>query len=217
MNPKCIIESTGTTLFAIKCSNGVVFASDSRATAGSTVSCRTSNKITELAPKVFVARTGTTADTQALSRYARYSLNALTMNSPGGEVSKPVTVASQFLRKLIQSNKEILTAALICGGVEANGEPALYEINISGMAVPRNFVLNGSGSSYILAYCDEKYKENMSIEEATKFAVEAVTNAIIRDGASGGFVNVVQITKDGSKRLVVMPKDQPFNYKVVKS
>lgn len=217
MNPNCIIESTGTTLFAIKCANGVVFAADSRSTTGSTVACRTSNKITEISSKVFVARTGSTADTQALSRYARYVLNILTVNSPDGEVSKPVTVASQYLRKMLQSNKEILTAALICGGVEENGDPALYEINISGMAVPRNFVLNGSGSSYILAFCDEKYKENMSIEDATKFAIEAVTNAIIRDGASGGFVNVVQVTKDGAKRFVVMPKDQPFNYKVVKS
>ncbi|KAK8885816.1 Proteasome subunit beta type-6 [Tritrichomonas musculus] len=217
MNPNCIIESTGTTLFAIKCTDGIVFASDSRSTAGSTVSCRTSNKITELNPKVFVARTGSTADTQALSRYARYILNALTIDSPTGEPQKPVTVASQYLRRILQSNKEILTAAIICGGVEADGEPALYEINISGMALPRNFVLNGSGSSYILAYCDEMYKENMTIQEATDFAVKAVTNAIIRDGASGGFVNVVQVTKDGAKRFVVMPKDQPFNYTVVKS
>lgn len=217
MNPNCIIESTGTTLFAIKCANGIVFASDSRSTTGSTVACRTSNKITEITPKVFVARTGSTADTQALSRYARYVLNVLTVDSQTGELSKPVTVASQYLRKMLQSNKEVLTAALICGGIEGNGEPALYEVSISGMALARNFVLNGSGSSYILAYCDEKYKENMTIEEATQFAVEAVTNAIIRDGASGGFVNIVQVTKDGAKRHVVMPKDQPFNYTVVKS
>ncbi|OHT16537.1 putative proteasome subunit beta type-1 [Tritrichomonas foetus] len=215
-NPNALVEMTGTTLFAIKTADGVVFAADSRSTAGSTVACRTSNKITQISSKVFVARTGSTADTQALARYGHYILNVLTMNSES-EVKRPVLVASQYLRKVLQSNKEYLSASLICGGIEDDGTPSLYEINTSGMAIPRDFCLNGSGSSYILAFCDEKYRDNMTMEEATKFAIEAVTNAIIRDGASGGFVNIVQVTKDQTKRFVVMPKDQPYNHSVVKT
>lgn len=217
MNPNCIIQSTGTTLFAIKCSDGVVLASDSRSTTGSSVACRTSNKITQINEKVFVARTGSTADTQTLARYGQYVLNALSMSTASGEVDKPVLIAAQYLRKILQNNKERLSAALIVGGVEKNGEPALFDVDISGMAIPRNFVLHGSGSSYILAYCDEKYREGMNMEEATKFAIEAVNNAIIRDGASGGFINIVQVSQNETKRIVVMPKDQPFDYTVVSS
>lgn len=43
----------------------------------------------------------------------------------------------------------------------------------------------------------------MSFQEARKFAVEAVSLAIARDGSSGGGVRLMNITKEGYKREIV--------------
>lgn len=200
---------------AIKCVDGVVIASDSRSTIGSYVSSRVSNKITKVGNNVYVSRTGTTAHTQALARFAKYGLGVTKLFSDNGP-NREVSIIAHQLQRMIQSNKESLSAAFICAGYDDEG-PQVWEIAVSGMAIQRNFAVNGSGSVYITAYCDDALRDNMTVEEATQFAVGAVTNAIVRDGASGGFVNVVQITAEGSKRIIVRPKDQPFNLTIVKS
>lgn len=209
-----MVEHTGTTILAIKCVDGVVMASDSRSTIGNFVSSRISNKITKVGNNVFVSRTGTTAHTQALSRFAKFGLGITNLFSDNGP-NREVSIIAHQLQRMIQSNKD-LSAAFICAGYDDEG-PQVWEIAVSGMAIPRNFAANGSGSAYITAYCDDALKDDMTIEEATKVAIDAVTNAIIRDGASGGFVNVVQITANGNKRIIVKPKDQRFNYTIVKS
>lgn len=63
--------------------------------------------------------------------------------------------------------------------------------------------IGGSGSGFIYGYCDKMFRDNMSYHEARKFAVEAVSLAIARDGSSGGGVRLMNITKDGYKREIV--------------
>lgn len=204
----------GTTLIAIQCVDGVVIASDSRTSQGVYVTSRATNKITQISPHVFFARCGAASDTQALSKFAKYFLNVLSVNSEA-PFARSVTVCANVLRKLIQGNKGRLTAGILCAGYDETDGPAVWSVETSGMALRRKYATAGSGSAFMTAYCDENFREDFTVEEASKFAVNAVTGAIVRDGSSGGAVNLVVVTKEGSKRSTVRPAQQPFNYSVV--
>lgn len=207
--------SMGTTLLAIECTDGVVMASDSRTSSGSFIASRATNKLTEIASNIYCARCGAAADTQALSRYAKYYLGALAINSET-PMERSVQVCANTLKKIIQANKERLSAGLIVGGFDSAG-PQVYAVDLSGLCIRRKIATNGSGSTYIQGFIDSNYKEDFTVEEATQFAIRAVNHAIIRDGSSGGVVNVVQITKDGSKRITVRPAEQPMDSDIIKS
>ncbi|OHS95564.1 Proteasome subunit beta type-6 [Tritrichomonas foetus] len=215
MNHDRLVLSNGTTIMAMTCSDGVVLCADSRATTGAYVAMRDMNKITDITPDIYVCHSGSASDTQALARFVKYYTSVLTVYS-NNEQKQSVAVVAQILRKMLQKNKEYLMAQMIVAGVDDNG-PACYMVMQSGCALQRDFAAGGSGSTYITSYCDQFFRPGMSVEEATKFAVKAVNHATIRDGYSGGPINVVQITKDGSKRVWFKPGNQPLDHTIVKT
>lgn len=58
---------TGTTIVAVTYSGGVVIGADSRVSTGNYISNRASDKITPLTDKVYLLRSGSASDTQAVS------------------------------------------------------------------------------------------------------------------------------------------------------
>lgn len=63
---------TGTTIVAVEYKDGVVLGADSRVSTGTYVSNRASDKITALADAIYLLRSGSAADTQAVSDYGRF-------------------------------------------------------------------------------------------------------------------------------------------------
>lgn len=70
--------STGTTIMAIPTANGVVLGADSRVSTGTYVANRVSDKIAQLSEHIFACRSGSAADTQALTDYVKHYLQQLT-------------------------------------------------------------------------------------------------------------------------------------------
>jgi 20S proteasome subunit beta 1 len=64
---------TGTTIVAVQFNGGVVIGADSRVSTGNYISNRASDKITPLAETIYLLRSGSAADTQAVSDYGRSS------------------------------------------------------------------------------------------------------------------------------------------------
>jgi 20S proteasome subunit beta 1 len=69
--------STGTTIMAIPFDGGVVLGADSRVSTGTYVANRISDKIAQISDHIFVCRSGSAADTQALTDYVKHFLNQL--------------------------------------------------------------------------------------------------------------------------------------------
>lgn len=69
--------STGTTILAIPCEDGVVLGADSRTSTGSYVASRYSDKLVQLSDHIFTGRSGSAADTQILTDYVRYYLQQM--------------------------------------------------------------------------------------------------------------------------------------------
>ena len=70
--------STGTTIMALPVEGGVILGADSRVSTGTYVANRVSDKIAALSEHIFACRSGSAADTQALTDYVRYYLQQLT-------------------------------------------------------------------------------------------------------------------------------------------
>ena len=64
----------GTTIMAVSFAGGVVMGADSRTSTGSYVANRVSDKVTQVAENIFCCRSGSAADTQAVSDIVRHYL-----------------------------------------------------------------------------------------------------------------------------------------------
>ncbi len=69
--------STGTTIMAVPFEGGVILGADSRVSTGTYVANRVSDKIAQLSDHIFCCRSGSAADTQALTDYVKYYLKQL--------------------------------------------------------------------------------------------------------------------------------------------
>merc|ERR1719495_997883 len=69
--------STGTTLVAVEFDGGVIIGADSKTSMGTWVSNRVTDKLTPVTDSIFVCRSGSAADTQAVTEIVRYKLNIL--------------------------------------------------------------------------------------------------------------------------------------------
>jgi 20S proteasome subunit beta 1 len=76
--------------------------------------------------------------------------------------------------------------------------------------VESKYSLGGSGSGYIYGYVDANYRDNMSLEEAHKLVLHAVSHAIARDGSSGGVCRIINITEKENTREFIEYKKLPY-------
>ena len=105
--------SSGTTIIAIPFATGVVLGADSRVSTGTYVANRASDKIAQLHDRIWCCRSGSAADTQALTDYVKHYLSQLAVET--GRVPT-VKVAAHLMRKLCYENKDNLMAGVIIGG-----------------------------------------------------------------------------------------------------
>ena len=166
-----------------------------------------SDKITALSDSVYVCRSGSAADTQAISDYVRRFLgeHALAKGS-----APSVAAAAKLLRSLCYTNKDRLLAGVIVAGWSAAEGGVVYEIPLGGSCVQQAFSIGGSGSSYIYGYVDSAFRPGMSRAECQALVKTAISHAMARDGSSGGVIRLVTVEAAGVTREFVAGDALPF-------
>ena len=148
-----------------------------------------------------------TGHVQRLTRACRYQLQ---MYAQVHGQDPPVAVAANMLQSICYSNKDQLSAGIICAGWDKETGPSVYNIPLGGGLFKGPWAIGGSGSSYIYGYCDSNYREGMSRDECVEFLRNAVSLAMARDGSSGGTIRMVIITKEGTERIFVPGNELPY-------
>lgn len=188
----------------------MVVAADSRTSTGSYIANRTSDKLTPVAERIYTCRSGSAADTQAISDYVRLYLSHYTADT-GKEPS--VKVAAHLFKSMCYGNKDRLTAGIICGGWDPEEGGQVYSIPAySGAMIRQPLSISGSGSSYVYGYIDANFREGMSKEECENFCKNTVSLAMARDGSSGGVIRMATITEEGVNRVYISNKNVPRHY-----
>ncbi len=199
--------STGTTIMAVPFNGGVILGADSRVSTGTYIANRVSDKIAQLHDHIFCCRSGSAADTQALTDYVKFYLAQHAV-----ETGRPPTVktAAHLMRKICYQNKDNLMAGVIVAGWDPVEGGSVYNIPLGGTCIKMPFAIGGSGSTYIYGYVDSAFREGMESGECRTFVKKAISHAMARDGSSGGIIRTVTVTKDGIEREYVAGNELPY-------
>jgi len=201
--------STGTTLVAVEFADGVVIAADSKTSMGTWVANRVTDKLTPVTDTIFVCRSGSAADTQAVTDIVKYKLSFAEV-----EQGRPATVkdAAMAFKDIVYEYRDSLMAGLIVAGYDKVNGGKVYAVPIGGMCVNQPVAIGGSGSTYLYGQIGDKYRPDMSKAECEELVLRAVTQAILRDGSSGGCCRMAIITKDGVERKLWLNNELPIKW-----
>lgn len=197
----------GTSIMAVAYDGGVIIGADSRTSTGVYISNRASDKVTAIDDRIYVCRSGSAADTQAVSDYVTYFLNQHKMEY--GKAPKVETAASLF-REMCYNNKNGLTAGILVAGWDAVKGGQVYSIPVGGAMLERPYSIGGSGSTYIYGFCDAYYRPGMTASQCEEFVGKALSHAMARDGSSGGVIRTVRIDGSGVERKMIPGNKLPY-------
>jgi 20S proteasome subunit beta 1 len=171
------------------------------------VANRVSDKLTAMHDRIYCCRSGSAADTQALSDYVRRFLGEHSLEK--GALPR-VSVAAKLFRSLCYANKDRLLAGIIVAGWDPVDGGSVYALPLGGSCVKLPFAIGGSGSTYIWGLVDAAYRPGMTREECQAFVARALAHAMARDGSSGGVARLVTIDRAGVTRDFVAGDRLPY-------
>lgn len=189
----------GTTTCALTCSDGVVLAADTRASAGMFIADRRVMKIQNVDKHLGMTIAGGVADAQNLVDTMRYNANLYRI---GNKRIIPVQSAARLCSNILFNQRYFpYYVQIIMAGYEGKGTGQIYNIDLFGSLTEEKFISTGSGSPVAYGYLESEFKENMSVDEAYKVALQAIAAAIRRNAGTGDGINVVIIDKNGYREL----------------
>ncbi|MFH1424178.1 MAG: archaeal proteasome endopeptidase complex subunit beta [archaeon] len=186
----------GTTTVGFICADGVVLASDRRATMGFFIADKDAQKIYQIDDKLAMTTAGMVADNQVLVRNMRAQTALYKMDG------KPMSVksASTLLSNILHSNRFYpLMAQLIVGGYDE--KPTIFELDPIGGMSEKSVCSTGSGSLTAYGVLETQYNETITVEEGIKLAVKCIRAALERDAGTGNGVDVITIKENGLERV----------------
>ena len=195
----------GTTTCALSCSDGVVLAADTRASAGMFIADKHVMKIQNVDKHLGMTIAGGVADAQNLVDTMRYNANLYRINN---KRIIPVKSAARLCSNILFNQRYFpYYVQIIMAGYEGKGTGQVYNIDLFGSLTEEKFISTGSGSPVAYGYLESEFKENMSVDEAYMVALQAIAAAIRRNAGTGDGINVVIIDKNGYRELSKEVKD----------
>src|SRR6202521_3119872 len=153
----------GTTTIALTCKDGVVLATERRATAGNLIANKSTQKLFKIDQNIGMTVAGLVGDAQTLARYlkAEVSLYRLRRSS-----SLSAEGAAPLLASILNGNRMFpYYAWLILGGVDQKGGH-VFSVDPAGGSIEDRFVSVGSGSTFAYGILEEVYTRDISVSDA---------------------------------------------------
>lgn len=189
----------GTTTVGVVCTDGIVLASEQRATMGNFIASKTAKKVYQIDDLVGMTTAGSVGDAQQLVRIISVESKLYKMRRNEAITIKGI---STLMSNVLNGNRYYpMMVQLLIGGVDKNG-PSIYSLDALGGSIEETKITaTGSGSPMAYGVLEDQYTEDMSIKEGTNLAIRAIHNSMKRDSASGDNIDVVVITKETFTRL----------------
>ncbi|MFW5935814.1 MAG: archaeal proteasome endopeptidase complex subunit beta [Candidatus Hadarchaeota archaeon] len=202
-------EYKGTTTVGLVCKDGLVMASERRATMGNFVASRRAKKIYQISDKVGLTTAGSVGDAQFLTRLMKVETYLYNIRKEQEPMVKSIAT---MVSNLLNSTRYFpYLVQLIIGGVDEKG-PTVFSLDPVGGAIEeKDIVATGSGSMTAYGVLEDRYSSDLTVEQGVELVIRAVTSAMKRDSASGDGIDVVKITKDGYYQLSDEEVEQAAN------
>jgi proteasome beta subunit len=187
------VTKTGTTTVGITTPDGVVIATDKRASLGGRfVSNKNVQKVEQIHPSAALTLVGSVGGAQSFIRSLRVESN-LYESRRGKQMSihALATLAGNFAR-----GGPYFAINPILGGVDEDGTH-VYSIDPAGGVMKDDYTVTGSGMQLAHGALEGEYHDDLSLEEAETLAAKAVNAATERDTGSGNGIFIATVTEDG--------------------
>lgn len=187
----------GTTTIGIVCKDGVVMATERRATAGSFIANKATVKLFKIDENIGLTIAGLVGDAQSLARVLRASVLLYKLRR-----GSPITPegASTLLANMLNNNRYYpYWAWFILGGVSPAKGGQLYSVDPMGGNIEDKYVSVGSGSTLAYGVLEESFEEGLATADGVDLALRSLHVAMRRDSASGDGYLVATITEKDYK------------------
>lgn len=193
---------TGTTILGLVCKDGVVIATERRATMGTLIAHKATKKLYKIDDHLALATAGLVGDLQILARYLSAEANLYRLKR---DTLIPVQSAATLMSNILNQRKFYpYYVQLILGGWDSSGGH-VFSLDAAGGAIPDKYTSGGSGSPYVFGVLEDSFRDDMTTNEGVDLAIRAVNAAIGRDSASGNGIDVAIINE---KEFKTIPDDE---------
>jgi proteasome beta subunit len=189
----------GTTTCALTCSDGVVLAADTRASAGFFIADRNVMKIQKVDRHLGMTIAGGVADAQNLVDIMRYNANIYRISN---RKLMPVQSAARLCSNVLFNQRYFpYYVQIIMAGYDSEEVAKIYNIDLFGSMTTEKFISTGSGSPVAYGYLESEFRDDLKVDDGYKLAIRAIAAAIRRNAGTGDGINVVIVDKDGFREL----------------
>ncbi len=189
----------GATVVGISYNGGVVLAAEKRVSFGHFVVNKNTKKTFPVTHYVGAACAGMVADMQVLVRQVEALAKIRRLETrrdvPPNSIAKLMSVI-MFERRYFP-----LLTQVIVGGID--DKPQIYTLDPLGSVLPDEYAAVGTGAEMALGIMDAEYNAEMGEDKARDLAIRAIRSAIQRDAASGDGIDLLFVTKEGTKEETI--------------
>ena len=188
----------GTTTVGMVCKEGVVLATEKRATMGTLIAHKKTQKLFKIDDHIAMTTAGLVGDAQILTRYLSAEAELYRLKR---DEEMSIEAAATLMANILSGRRYMpYWVQLIVGGTDSKGGH-IYSLDAAGGSIPDDYVATGSGSPYVYGVMEDHFKLNMTVNEGADLAIRAISAAMKRDAASGDGLTVCTITKKGYEEL----------------
>jgi proteasome beta subunit len=186
----------GTTTVGLVCSDGIVLATDKRASYGGFIASKSARKCFNINDYVGATVAGSVGDAEALMRLIQAEARLYEMNNGEKMSTKSVSI---LMANVLHGNKIFPYLVQLLIGGYTNGEAKLWSLDPIGGLIEEQAASTGSGSPMAYGILDTGYNKDKTVDENISVALKAISAAISRDSHSGDGIGLAIITSDGFK------------------
>ena len=183
-----------TTIIGIKTTEGVVLASDKRASKGFFIGSKIVQKISKIDDTLAIAIAGQLSDAEHLIKVTAAERKLIELRR-GFPLS--VKESSRLIANLAYSglkNYQPYYVELLVAGVDPSGSH-VNVADMSGAITNEDYAASGSGAPIAYGVLESLYHFDITNDEAKEIAKKAVAAAMERDSGSGNGIDVLVIPK----------------------
>ena len=184
----------GTTTLAIKCVDGVIMATDTRATMlPGFIAHKKVKKVYRVTRNIGMTIAGVPAE-------ALNILDLLRANASIYQIHRrrdiPVRAVAILASNLLFSQRYFPYAVqIVIGGYDPEGYH-LYSLDPLGSAIEDNLIATGSGSPVAYGVLENEYNDKLSLNEGLSLVARAIQSAMKRDVYTGDDFDIATVTRE---------------------
>ncbi len=188
----------GTTTLGLVCKDGIVMATEMRATMGNLIGHKTTQKLFKISDNMALTVAGLVGDAQMLARWLSAEVKLYELKTG---TSMSLKASSTLMANIMNGRRYMpFWVQLLLGGIDSEGGH-VYSLDAAGGSIPDKFQTTGSGSPFVYGVLEDRFVENLSVKEGKELGVRALTAAMKRDSASGDGISMCVIDSTGYHKV----------------